>query len=112
MSFGLGVDPNVLDPVTNEYADIGREVFLFDRNANGFIAETNDLSLAPQIASRPEPKFAPIFETQATAPSVDTAVRAAASDLNSRQKRSSARRWLRGAFVTMLFAGAVAERRV
>ena len=50
VSFGYGVDPRVLDPVTNEYADIGRDQFLFDRNANGFIAETNYLSLAPQIA--------------------------------------------------------------
>jgi hypothetical protein len=44
------VDPNVLDPNTNEYAYIGRDAFLNDRNVNGFIAETNNLSLAPQIA--------------------------------------------------------------
>ena len=50
VSFGVGVDPRVLDPVTNEYGLIGRDVFLFERNANGFVAETNYLSLAPQIA--------------------------------------------------------------
>jgi hypothetical protein len=50
LSFGYGVDPDVLDPVTNEFADIGRDQFLSDRNVNGFVAETNYLSLAPQIA--------------------------------------------------------------
>ena len=50
-SFGWGVDPDVLDPNTNEYAPIGRDVFLNDRNVNGFIAETNNLSLTPQIAA-------------------------------------------------------------
>ena len=49
VSFGLGVDPRALDPVTNEYSDIGREVYLDQLNANGFIAETNYTSLAPQI---------------------------------------------------------------
>ena len=49
LSLGFGVDPNVLDPVTNAFADIGRDQYLFDRGANGFIAETNYLSLAPQI---------------------------------------------------------------
>lgn len=49
LSLGLGVDPEVLDPNTNEYAYIGRDVYLRDRNANGFIAETDYLSLAPQI---------------------------------------------------------------
>lgn len=78
-------------------------------------------ALAPEIATRPEPRFAPKFEPapnthpepkfspvsepQAAVPSVDTAVRAAAGDGHSRQKRSSAGKWLRGAFVTMLFAG-------
>jgi hypothetical protein len=51
LSFGFGIDPEVLDPVTNEFAYIGRDVFLFERNANGFIAETDYLSLAPQIAA-------------------------------------------------------------
>ncbi len=50
-SLGWGVDPNVLDPNTNEYATIGRDVFLNNRNVNGFIAETNNLSLSPQIAA-------------------------------------------------------------
>jgi hypothetical protein len=51
VAFGFGVDPSVLDPNTNEFAPIGREVYLYDRNANGYIAETNYLSLAPQIAA-------------------------------------------------------------
>lgn len=75
-------------------------------------------TLAPKISSPPEPKVKPeprisaIFEPQATAPSVDTAVRVAASDLHSRQKRSSAGKWLRGAFVTILFAGGSAAATV
>jgi hypothetical protein len=51
VSLGMGVDPLVLDANLNEYAPIGREVFLMDRNANGFIAETDYLSLTPQIAA-------------------------------------------------------------
>lgn len=51
LSLGFGVDPNVLDPITNEYATIGRERFLNARNANGFVAETDYLSLAPQISA-------------------------------------------------------------
>lgn len=81
---------------------------------------------APGITTRPEPKFAPeprlslepkfghisfnpVSEPQTTArPSVDTAVRVAASDGHGRQKRSSVGKWLRGAFVTFLVAGASA----
>ncbi|MCK1654247.1 hypothetical protein IVA88_22800 [Bradyrhizobium sp. 149] len=82
---------------------------------------------APEIATRPEPKitptfmpkpkfdpgpkFSPVAEPQA-APSVDTAVRLAASDGPGRQKRSSAGKWLRGAFVTILFAGGSAAATV
>lgn len=77
-------------------------------------------ALAPEIAPRPEPKFAPeparaseptinvVFGKPAAAPSVDTAVRVAASDDPVRQKRSSVGKWLRGAFVAFLFAGASA----
>ena len=74
-------------------------------------------ALAPEIVSRaepkfapgpqanPEPKFSPVAEPQAAASSVDTAVRIAASDAPVRRKRSAAGKWLRGAFVTFLFAG-------
>ncbi|SEM76126.1 hypothetical protein [Bradyrhizobium sp. OK095] len=74
-------------------------------------------ALAPDITPRPEPKFAPepkvhpepnlspVSEPQAAVPSVDTAIRVAAGDGHNRQKRSSAGKWLRGAFVTFLFAG-------
>lgn len=73
--------------------------------------------LAPEIVSRaepkftpgpkanPEPKFSAVAEPQAAAPSVDTAVRVAASDSPVRRKRSAAGKWLRGAFVAFLFAG-------
>ncbi|MCK1744671.1 hypothetical protein IVA80_28605 [Bradyrhizobium sp. 139] len=85
-------------------------------------------AFAPEIATRPEPKinpkfapqptinleprFSPVSERQAAAPSVDTAVRVAASDGHNRQKRSSAGKWLRGAFVTILFAGGSAAATV
>jgi hypothetical protein len=74
-------------------------------------------ALAPEITTRPEPKFAaerkinpepkfsPVSEPRTAVPSVDTAVRVAASDGHSLKKRSAAGRWLRGAFVTFLFAG-------
>ena len=81
-------------------------------------------ALAPDIAPRPEPKFAPepkaaferkitlepkfspVSESQtAPPPSVDTAVRVAASDGAGPRQRSAAGKWLRGAFVTFLFAG-------
>lgn len=74
-------------------------------------------TLAPEFTARPEPKFAPepklspepkfipISAPPAAAPSVDTAVRVTASDGHNRRKRSAAGRWLRGAFVTFLFAG-------
>ncbi len=51
VAMGWGVSPTVLDPVTNAFAPIGREQFLYDRNANGWFAETDWLSLAPQISA-------------------------------------------------------------
>ncbi|MCK1395820.1 hypothetical protein [Bradyrhizobium sp. 1] len=78
-------------------------------------------ALAPEIAGRPEPrinlKFTPeprrseptinvVYEKPAAAASpIDTAVRLTASDGHGRPKRSVAGKWLRGAFVTFLFAG-------
>jgi hypothetical protein len=61
-------------------------------------------TLVPDGALRPEPRTDLVTEALAAAPSVDTAVRAAASDLHVARKRSSAGRWLSGAFVTLLFA--------
>ncbi|WIW43378.1 hypothetical protein ML401_17720 [Bradyrhizobium sp. 62B] len=62
------------------------------------------ISLEPRLSL--EPRFAPVSEPQTAAPpSVDTAVRVAASDDHVRPKRSAVRKWLRGAFVTFLFAG-------
>jgi hypothetical protein len=87
-------------------------------------------TLAPEIAPRPEPKigaeirpepkiggeFVPVISaapgTDATAPSVDIAVRTAASDLHGSRKPSSAGKWLRGALVTVLFAGGSAAATV
>ena len=74
-------------------------------------------TLAPEFTARPEPKFAPepkihlepkvipVLGPQPAAASVDTAVRVTASDGLSRPKRSAAGKWLRGAFLTFLFAG-------
>ncbi|MCK1734918.1 hypothetical protein IVA79_13310 [Bradyrhizobium sp. 138] len=82
-------------------------------------------ALAPEVTTRPEPKFAPepkfslerkvtleprfspVSEPQAAPPppSVDTAIRVAASEGHGPRKRSAVGRWLRGAFVTFLFAG-------
>lgn len=53
----------------------------------------------------PEPKFAPVSGPHVAVPSVDTAVRVTANEDHSRPKRSAAGKWLRGAFVTFLFAG-------
>lgn len=41
VEFGVGVDPDVLDPVPNEYRDIGRDLFLFNQGANETVARTN-----------------------------------------------------------------------
>lgn len=60
---------------------------------------------APEPRLNPEPKFTPVSGPQAAAPSVDTAVRVTASDGHSPRRRSTAGKWLRGAFVTFLFAG-------
>ncbi|RXT42287.1 hypothetical protein [Bradyrhizobium betae] len=78
-------------------------------------------ALAPEITPRPEPRINPKFTPEparaeptinvvyekpaAAAPPVDTAVRLTASDGHGRPKRSAAGKWLRGAFVTFLFAG-------
>ncbi len=51
VSLGFGVDPWVLDRNTNEYGYVGREMFLEDLNANGWVAETNWYSLAPQLSA-------------------------------------------------------------
>ncbi len=46
-----GVDPWVIDTPTNEYAHIGRDVFLFDRGANGDAAKTQFLNMTNTIRS-------------------------------------------------------------
>ncbi|UWU89017.1 hypothetical protein [Bradyrhizobium sp. CB1015] len=91
-------------------------------------SRATSVSLAPEIAPRPEPKFTPepkvtpkftlepacppestinvVYGKSAAAPSIDTAVRLTPSDGPVMKKRSSVRKWLRGAFVTFLLAGA------
>ncbi|MCP3373030.1 hypothetical protein [Bradyrhizobium cajani] len=81
-------------------------------------------ALAPEITSRPEPKFAPqprmnpepkfspVLQPQAVASPVDAAVRVTASDGHKRRKRSAVGKWLRGAFVTFLLAGGSAAAAV
>jgi hypothetical protein len=44
-----GVDPWVIDGVTNEYSHIGRDVFLFGRGANGDAAKTQFLNMTDTI---------------------------------------------------------------
>lgn len=45
VGLSYGVDPYVIDPVTNQYADIGRDFFLFERGANGATARDRYLEL-------------------------------------------------------------------
>lgn len=49
VSFGYGVDPRVLDRNTNEFAPIGRELYLNSKYMSGYYAETNYLSGGPVI---------------------------------------------------------------
>ncbi len=51
VELGFGVDPWVIDPPVNEYAPIGRDLFLFDRGANAATARTNYYGLGPKIAA-------------------------------------------------------------
>jgi len=44
-----GVDPWVIDPVTNEYDHIGRDRFLFDRGADAVTAQTRFVDLGRMI---------------------------------------------------------------
>src|SRR4051795_2263446 len=120
------VDEIVKDTVTNndphDAVQISPDIVLASRPLSVAPALAPEITARPEpkidpaftLKSRtnPEPKFSPRVEPQAAAPSVDTAVRVAASDGLSRQKRSSAGKWLRGAFVTMLFAGGSAAATV
>ncbi len=51
LALGFGVDPWVIDDVLNDYADIGRDVFLFARGASGATAHDNYYGLGPKIAA-------------------------------------------------------------
>jgi hypothetical protein len=120
------VDEIVKDTVTNndphDAVQISPDIVLASRPLSVAPALAPEITARPEpridpaftLKSRmnPEPKFSPVAEPQAAAPSVDTTVRVAASDGLNRQKRSSAGKWLRGAFVTMLFAGGSAAATV
>ncbi|HEV2155002.1 hypothetical protein [Bradyrhizobium sp.] len=109
------VKDTVKDNDPHDAVQISPEMVLASRSVS--VAPT----LAPEIAARPEPKFAPepkvgreinlepkfslVTEPQTAAPAVDTAVRVTASEGHVRRKKSAAGRWLRGAFLTFLFAG-------
>lgn len=107
------VKDTVKDNDPHDAVQISPEIVLASRQGTAAPA------LAPEIAPRPEPRFAPnparapgptinvvYGKTAAAAPPVDTAVRITASDVPSQPKRSAAGKWLRGAFVAFLFAGA------
>ncbi|TWB04305.1 hypothetical protein [Bradyrhizobium stylosanthis] len=66
---------------------------------------TSEPKLSSEPRFSPEPKFSPHAEPPASVSSVATEVRVTADDGHGRKKRSSAGRWVRGAFVTFLFAG-------
>ncbi len=51
LALGFGVDPWVIDEVLNDYADIGRDVFLFARGASGANARSNYYGLGPKITA-------------------------------------------------------------
>jgi hypothetical protein len=51
LALGFGVDPWVMDEVLNDYADIGRDVFLFARGASGATARDNYYGLGSKIAA-------------------------------------------------------------
>ncbi|MBW7968367.1 hypothetical protein [Bradyrhizobium sp. BR 10289] len=110
------VKDTVKDNDPHDAVQISPEIVLASRPVSAAPA------LAPEIAPRPEPridlKFTPeparaqptvnVVDEKpvaAAAPPIDTAVRVTANDGLSRPKRSSAGKWLRGAFVTFLFAG-------
>ncbi|MFT4117105.1 hypothetical protein [Bradyrhizobium sp.] len=92
------VKDTVKDNDPHDAVQISPEIVLASR------AGADTPTLAPEIASRPEPRIS-VIEAPVTASSVDTAVRAAASDVHGRRQRSPLGKLLRGAFVTMLFAG-------
>jgi len=73
---------------------------------------SSEPKLSPEPRFSPEPKLSPRSEPPAAVRSVDTEVRIAAGDGHGRKKRSSAGKWMRGAFVTFLFAGTSAAATV
>lgn len=111
------VDEIVKDTMTDndphDTVQISPEMVLASRADRDAPTLAPEIARAPAIKSRAEPKIdiAPVFATTA-APSVDRAVRVAVDDVHGREKRSAVGKWLRGAFVTLLFAGGSAAATV
>ncbi|OKO91208.1 hypothetical protein AC629_03075 [Bradyrhizobium sp. NAS80.1] len=114
------VKDTVKDNDPHDAVQISPEIVLASRPGSVSPALAPEIAPRPEPKMNPEPKFSPVsepqvlkpqvlepqvLEPQAAAPSVDTTVRVAPGDGLSRRKRSSAGKWLRGAFVTFLFAG-------
>jgi hypothetical protein len=112
------VKDTVKDNDPHDTIQISPDIVLASRPVGAAPALAPDIAIrpepkfVPESKITPEPKFSPVLEQQVAAPPVDTAVRVAASDGHRRQKRSSAGKWLRGAFVTVLFAGGSAAATV
>jgi hypothetical protein len=51
LALGFGVDPWIIDPVTNDWADIGRDAYLFARGATGANAHDDYYGLGSRIAA-------------------------------------------------------------
>ncbi|WFU44851.1 hypothetical protein QA640_21765 [Bradyrhizobium sp. CB82] len=100
------VKDTIKDNDPHDVLDIAPEIVLASR------PDKPAPALVPDSATRPEPKINLVTQAPAAAPSVDTAVRAAASDLHVARKRSSVGKWLSGAFVTLLFAAGSAAATV
>jgi hypothetical protein len=105
------VKDTVKDNDPHDAVQISPDIVLASRPISAAPALAPDVTsrpepkFAPGPRSNPEPKFSPVVEPQPAAPSVDTAVRVTAGDGRGRRKRSSVGKWLRGAFLTFLFAG-------
>ncbi|MGY3393670.1 hypothetical protein ACVWW6_006261 [Bradyrhizobium sp. USDA 3311] len=105
------VKDTVKDNDPHDAVQISPDIVLASRPVGAAPALAPDITprpepkFAPGPRINPEPKFSPVVEPQPAMPSVDTAVRVTAGDGHGRQKRSAAGKWLRGAFVTFLFAG-------
>ncbi|MCK1360513.1 hypothetical protein [Bradyrhizobium sp. 199] len=119
------VKDTVKDNDPHDAIQISPDIVLASRPISVAPALTPDVTTRPEPKFAPEPKFSlerkislepkfsPVSEPPAAPPhSVDTAVRVAAGDGHGPRKRSAVGRWMRGAFVTFVFAGGSAAATV